>query len=148
MRRRHGFPARCASVGQKELWVNGGKEHLVIAVRSILDDAIKDSTKTLVINVKMSAEENSVTIAITDSGVGSSERDPERLSSAFEVGDIDHHTEGNGIGLALAQASINFHGGSISAESIPGVRTSFYITLPAADVQSKTPAVFPVHSER
>ncbi len=38
--------------------------------------------------------------------------------------------------------------GSILAESIPGVRTSFYITLPAADVQSKTPAVFPVHSER
>jgi signal transduction histidine kinase len=39
--------------------------------------------------------------------------------------------EGNGMGLAIVKKIVLYHGGDITANSQPGIGTTFRVTLPA-----------------
>ena len=74
-------------------------------------------------------------ISVSDSGVGIA---PEHLPHIFEpfyrvvsAAQPLHETQhGAGLGLALAQWIVQAHGGAITAESTPGVGTTFTVALP------------------
>ncbi len=71
-------------------------------------------------------EQDGVTILVEDDGPGV--EDVERI---FEP----HYTtkvKGTGLGLAIARQIVDEHGGSIRAESKPGLGTSVHVHLPAA----------------
>ena len=64
-----------------------------------------------------------------DNGEGISERDLDKIFDRFyQVDRI--HPNGSGIGLAVAKAFVELHGGTISVESTPQKGTAFTITLP------------------
>lgn len=77
-----------------------------------------------------------VEIRITDNGPGIS---PEILGSVFErfvraeTSRVRTSGSSTGLGLAIVKAVILAHHGQVSAESEPGQRTSFLITLPLYD---------------
>ncbi len=50
------------------------------------------------------------------------------------------HPNGSGIGLSLAKAFVELHGGSIAVESILGVGSKFTVTLPVVHVEECMPA--------
>jgi CheY-like chemotaxis protein len=67
-------------------------------------------------------------LSVSDTGVGMT---PEILQSIFEPL-FTTKRSGTGLGLAVAQQVVERHGGSIRAESTPGVGTLFEILLPLA----------------
>ncbi len=70
-------------------------------------------------------------IEVSDNGTGF---EPEYADQIFRIFQRLHRKsdyEGTGIGLALCHKIVQNHGGSISANSEPGVGTTFTIVLPA-----------------
>jgi two-component system cell cycle sensor histidine kinase/response regulator CckA len=74
-----------------------------------------------------------VRITVMDSGIGMDQATLQRIFEPFfttrDVG------EGTGLGLSTAYGIVRSHGGFISAESQPGVGSTFKVYLPACDEQ-------------
>ena len=74
---------------------------------------------------------NSITVEMTDNGVGIEPEFLEKIFAAFEQ--LEMRREGLGLGLAISKAIVEMHGGSIRAQSEgQGKGATFAVTLPAA----------------
>ena len=72
-----------------------------------------------------------VRVQVADTGVGMSPEECARVFEKFYQADRSHATEGNGLGLALAQRIVEVHGGVIDVESAEGRGSVFTVELPA-----------------
>lgn len=100
-------------------------------IRALVENAIRFSPAQGRVAVSVSREEADCCVTVTDEGAGI---DPAFLPQVFEefaAADIGHHTEGQGLSLALARQVVLAHDGTISVESTKGVRTSFTVRVPA-----------------
>jgi signal transduction histidine kinase len=85
------------------------------------------------IRITANAENGHYRISVCDNGVGIEKADLTRVFDIFERAHADLRPRGTGIGLALCQRVTQELGGSIWAESQPGVGSVFHFTLPRAD---------------
>ncbi len=69
---------------------------------------------------------NGVLVEISDTGIGLSAEERERLFTPYYTSKAD----GTGLGLAIVQSIVSDHGGKISVRSQPGQGTTFVIELP------------------
>jgi signal transduction histidine kinase len=84
-------------------------------------------------------DEEEVTIAVSDSGIGMTEEQLVHMFDEFYKADESRHNlDSSGLGLSITKKIIEKHGGKIWAESEgPGKGSTFYFTLPTA--KSKKP---------
>jgi len=77
---------------------------------------------------------------VRDNGLGIPAVALPRLFNAFQRlhGNV---AAGEGIGLALVRRVVERHGGRVWAESKEGIGTTFYLSLPEAEVRTAQPAV-------
>ena len=75
-------------------------------------------------------------LQVCDTGVGMAPEDlPKAMSQFGQVRDLDGRShEGTGLGLPLAQALVELHGGEFQLESTPGVGTTATARFPATRV--------------
>ena len=100
-------------------------------VLNLLSNAFKFTLQGRVsVSVKLSGI--SVQIEVSDTGIGIAEQDLPRLFERFHriEGARGRTYEGTGIGLALVQELVKFHGGSISVRSAAGAGTAFTVSIP------------------
>ncbi len=71
-------------------------------------------------------------ITFQDNGIGFDEKYADRIFKVFQRLHGQNEYEGTGIGLSLCRKIAERHGGSIKAESSPGVGTTFTVSLPVA----------------
>jgi cell cycle sensor histidine kinase DivJ len=79
-----------------------------------------------------------VEIAVSDTGVGISQKDLEKLGKPFEQAEGAHTRtqEGTGLGLALVKAFATMHGGDAAITSTLGEGTTVRVHLPHAAVSA------------
>jgi two-component system, OmpR family, sensor histidine kinase BaeS len=102
-------------------------------VTNLLTNALKFSQPggTVVIDTEPSGAES--VLHVTDSGIGIDATELPHIFDRFWRGRQAEHISGSGIGLAIAAELARANGGSLTAESEPGVGTRMTLRLPRAD---------------
>jgi signal transduction histidine kinase len=87
----------------------------------------------LVVLEATAPSDNELHFIIADNGVGIAPEDLPRVFDRFYRGDTSRQMDDgeSGLGLAIARAIIEMHGGMISVKSEPGHSTTFEISMPA-----------------
>lgn len=77
------------------------------------------------------------TIFVKDNGIGFDEKYLDRIFTVFQRLHGKEEYEGTGIGLAVVRKIVERHGGSVTARSKVGEGTTFIVTMPLAQQQTK-----------
>ena len=91
--------------------------------------------------VKLQCEGDHLIFEIKDSGIGISANDQAHIFERFYKADKSRtRTDGggSGLGLSIAHKIVEIHQGRITVESTPGVGSTFYVELPAANEPTRT----------
>ena len=107
-------------------------------LRNLVDNAVKYSPDGGLVVVRGVARPDEVEISVADQGVGIA---PEHLNRLFEKffrvkSGLGRHVVGTGLGLPIARAIVETHGGRIWAESAVGQGTTLFFTIPIEAVRS------------
>ncbi|MBB4198391.1 ATPase [Rhodoblastus sphagnicola] len=78
-------------------------------------------------------------ICVSDNGIGFDPKYAEQIFEPFQRLHGPDAYEGSGIGLAICRKIVQRHGGSVGAETSPGLGSTFWFTL-AAPPETKAPA--------
>jgi signal transduction histidine kinase len=98
---------------------------------NLLSNAFKFTDRDGHITLRIDAADEHVQIAVTDSGAGIPRSQlPHIFEKFYQADNQGPSLGGTGLGLAIAKQIVVAHGGSIVAESSPGVGTTFTITMP------------------
>jgi signal transduction histidine kinase len=100
---------------------------------NLLSNAIKFTLDGGQVTVRASHDDDGLTMEVVDTGIG---MDPAELDVAFShYGQVDSRIarkhQGTGLGLPIARALVELHGGTLTAHSIKGEGTSLFLRMPA-----------------
>lgn len=101
------------------LWVNGDELRLVQVLQNLLSNAAKFTPEGGSIRLSAAIEGERLRVLVADNGQGMDPATIDRLFQLFAQGKNAAHGDnrGLGIGLALARAIVEMHGGKITAAS-------------------------------
>lgn len=110
--------------------------HIQGVLINLFDNSLKYSEPPARIEIRLSAEENSMSVRVADRGKGIPVAYHQRIfEKFFRVPDGDlHNVKGYGLGLSYAEMVIRQHGGKITCRSNPGGGTVFEFTIPVTQV--------------
>jgi two-component system phosphate regulon sensor histidine kinase PhoR len=122
------------AVSANHVSVVGNWRDLSMAVRNLLDNAVRYTPGGGSVDVRVGVDEDSAIVEVVDSGSGIPTRDLDRVFERFYRVDAarSRRTGGTGLGLAIAKHVVESHGGTITARSQLGVGSTFTIRLPVA----------------
>jgi two-component system sensor histidine kinase KdpD len=99
----------------------------------LLDNAAKYSPSDTVIQITAEQRDGNVITSVADHGPGIDEVDQEMVFEKFFRGRNQRaQIQGTGMGLAIAKAIIELHGGTIGVTTQLGRGSLFYFSLPAS----------------
>jgi signal transduction histidine kinase len=121
-----------AGAGRTVLTAPVDPDRISQAVINLLSNALKFTQTGGRVEVRVEPRDGFVDIGVADTGIGIGEDDLPRVFERFYRVDSSRSraTGGAGIGLSIAKAIVDAHGGTISAISEPGKGSDFRITLP------------------
>ncbi|THF68704.1 PAS domain S-box protein [Deinococcus sp. Arct2-2] len=116
--------------------VRADRQQLDQLLQNLISNGLKYRREGVVAQVRVSAERDGPVwrFAVTDNGIGI---EPQYFGRIFEIFQRLHSREtydGTGIGLAVCKKIVERHGGQVWLESVVGAGTTFFFTLPAAEI--------------
>lgn len=108
----------------------GNKELMQHLWLNILGNAVKYTPVGGEITVSVQKEGDHVSVIVSDTGEGISEKTLEHLFDPYYQGDSSHSRQGLGLGLSIAQRITELCRGTISVESKVSEGSIFKVTLP------------------
>jgi signal transduction histidine kinase len=111
----------------------GDPDRIEQVIENLFANGLRHTPDKGTITLAASADKNAVTLTVRDSGSGIPTEHLPHVFERFYKVDASRATEsaGSGLGLSIARAIVERHGGTIDVESEPQ-RTVFTITLPQA----------------
>jgi len=118
----------------ERVWVKADIQRLRQVLLNLLSNAIKYNRDGGEVRVASATRDGRVRLSVTDDGPGIAPELMDRLFEPFErLGAERSGVEGTGLGLALSKGMVQAMGGTIIADSEPGVGTSMTVELAAAE---------------
>ncbi|HHP7235261.1 MAG TPA: sensor histidine kinase [Desulfobacterales bacterium] len=118
---------------QPSVHVEGDRRWLQRMVVNLLDNAVKYTPAGGTISVRLSTNRRMLAVlAIEDTGIGMTAAEMRHAFDRFYRGDRSRSKPGSGLGLSLARAVAQSHGGDIEVHSRPNTGSTFTVRLPAA----------------
>jgi signal transduction histidine kinase len=111
--------------------LRGDPDKLAQLFLNLLDNAVKHSPRGASIEIAAERTDASVIVRVRDAGSGLPEGAQVRLFARFYRGE-NAMRDGAGLGLAIAQAIAQAHGGNVSAQNLAGGGAEFAVRLPIA----------------
>lgn len=120
--------------------VPGDERMLRQLFENIIGNALKYSRKgiTPVIQISCSKKDQYFEIAFKDNGIGFDEKYLPQMFTLFQRLHSKNTYEGTGLGLAICKKVIEIHNGSIWAKAEEDKGASFFVSLPANQLPSKS----------
>jgi two-component system phosphate regulon sensor histidine kinase PhoR len=117
--------------------VAGSRRDLAIAVRNLLDNAIRHTPAGGKIGAEVELVGKEAVLRISDTGEGIPTRDVDRVFERFYRVDTARAraTGGTGLGLAIVKHVVESHGGAVTVQSELGAGSTFTVRLPILDEQ-------------
>ncbi|MBI4908315.1 MAG: HAMP domain-containing histidine kinase [Acidobacteria bacterium] len=115
-------------------WIDADPEALTVALRNLLDNAVKYSPDQPTVWVDCGVKDRRVTIAVKDHGLGIADSEKKAIFRKFVRGSAasTSNAKGSGVGLAMVRHIVAAHGGEITLASKKGEGTTFTLWLPSA----------------
>lgn len=120
------------SVEEELPLIRGDKRLLHHALRNLIHNAIKFTSRGGKIGVKAYREEGAVKVCVSDTGIGIPEDEKDKIFQRFYQVESSKNRKypGTGMGLAIVSDVVNTHGGKITVESEEKKGSTFCFTLP------------------
>ncbi|OON99730.1 MAG: hypothetical protein ATN35_11160 [Epulopiscium sp. Nele67-Bin004] len=118
-------------VRRDDYLIEGDSSRLRQIFHNIVSNAIKYTPNSGKIVIKLLHQDSKVIIKITDSGIGISKQDLERIFERFYRADKARSRQmgGTGLGLSIAKEMVELHGGTIEINSALGRGTEVTMTF-------------------
>jgi signal transduction histidine kinase len=109
-------------------------DRLTLAIDALIENAIEHTPEDGAIGFSARRQDDMVILAVSDSGPGIAPDDVGRIFGRFSRVDQGRNRQdgGFGLGLALVQAIVQAHGGTVNVRSTLGQGSVFELGIPAA----------------
>ncbi len=120
------------SVPEKVPPISGEAVRLAQLLDNLISNAIKFTPSAGRVRVALSSHDNLVRLEVSDTGIGISEEERERLFERFFRSQtaLERQIQGTGLGLYISKAIVEAHGGQIGVESGSAGGTTFVVEFP------------------
>ena len=111
--------------------IQADKDLLRIAINNLLTNAVKYNSPGGSVSLQVEETDSLVFIRVSDTGIGISQHDLERIFDKFYRSTNDNvlQKNGHGLGLSLVKEIIELHHGKITVESTLNKGSTFSIEL-------------------
>ncbi len=118
---------------QQGIYFTGDRTRLTQVWANLLDNALKYGREGGLVHIETKLHGEDILVIFSDNGMGISDNEVERIWERFYRGDRSRSQQGLGLGLNLARAVIEAHGGSVSVTSNLGKGSRFEVWLKTID---------------
>ena len=116
--------------------VLGDKDRLQQVLINLLTNAIKYSPGAEKVFIHVEQENDLIKVSVKDNGIGIAKQSLNKIFDKYHrIEEHAIHFQGLGIGLFISYEIIKRHQGKLWADSEPGKGSTFYFTLPVANIE-------------
>lgn len=116
----------------------GDAPYLESALLLLLDNAYRHTPAGTTITLSGRTAGSNIVLSVHDTGPGIPVEEQEAIFRRFQRGSSGVKGAGMGLGLAMARAIVEAHGGRLSVDSTPRTGTTFFITLPTCSTPDRS----------
>jgi signal transduction histidine kinase len=144
----HGFQVQL-EVEKGEIFAKMDPSAIAQALLNLLSNAEKYSKEQKEVSVSVKTDRDEVRIAVRDRGIGISQADQARIFEKFyrASDDFVRSVRGSGLGLSIANHTLEAHGGRIEVDSESGRGSTFTLVLPLCTPEGVREEVTPAAEE-
>jgi len=132
-------------IDEKAQFIMADERRLKQIIVNLLSNAVKFTPKggKVILAIYFDRRNRCIEISVSDTGIGISPEDQQRLFNPFTQGNSSNKKkhEGTGLGLSLVKQFTELHGGKVSVNSKLEMGSRFTVTLPCQQKVEDEPAL-------
>ena len=119
-------------IADKDIVYNADPDDIEIIMNNLLSNSVKYNQDNGRVDVKIEETQSNIIISVTDTGIGITNSEKEKLFNEFYrvKNEKTKHISGSGLGLSIVKKITDIYKGTIDIVSVPEKGSEFIVTLP------------------